>query len=101
MGKDIDNVNGIINENIKLKLQNSSVLQLVDPNYTFESFSDQKPVLEKPSIELTVNVKEKNKKDDSTKIINYQILYKLGDDLRNDFYIIQSFDLMNEVGKIL
>ena len=43
----IENVNDIIDDNLKLKFQNSAVLQLLDSNYIFESFSDTKPVVMK------------------------------------------------------
>ena len=45
-------------------------------------------------IEFRINVKKRN----SQAPLDYRILYKVGDDLRNDFYVIQSLELMNEVG---
>jgi len=90
------NVNDIISDNIKSKLQSSAVLELIDSNYVFESFSDRKPVVmqsQAKPIEFGLNVKRHN----SSSIIDYRILYKEGDDLRIDFYVIQSLELMNEV----
>jgi hypothetical protein len=90
------NVNDIIPHNIKLKLQSSAVLELIDCNYVFESFSDRKPVVmqsQSKPIEFGLNVKRHN----SSSIIDYRILYKEGNDLRIDLYVIQSLELMNEV----
>ncbi len=45
-------------------------------------------------IEFSIKVIEKN----SQTPLDYRILYKTKDDLRKDFYVIQSLELMNEVG---
>jgi hypothetical protein len=43
-------------------------------------------------IEFSIKVREKN-----SETLDYRILYKTRDDLRKDFYVIQSLELMNEV----
>jgi hypothetical protein len=91
------NINDVIDGNLKSKFRNSTVLQLLDSDYIFESFSDTKPIVMKSQakpIEFSINVRKKN----SQTPLDYRILYKTKDDLRKDFYVIQSLELMNEVG---
>ena len=88
-----------ISENERIELKKSNPLEFFDERYTFYSFenannSECAKSKTKPS-KYYLTVKDAIK--ETSDPIQYSILYKKGDDLRRDFFVIQSLRLMKEV----
>ena len=87
----------IYDENIKEKFMKTNVLEFFDPQYKLESFLSQNKDLHKNTnrkpIEYVLSVISKINNNNE----EYRILYKKGDDLRKDFYIMQSLELIKKV----
>ena len=82
---------------MKKKLLKTKAFEFFDSNYKFNSFKSQnnekhKNTNRKP-IEYVLSVTSKQTKNNE----DYIILYKKDEDLRKDFFVIQSLELIQKV----